>query len=118
MGCTLALGVGIVAAVLFVSFGMQVLDDARYPHKYLYENKTLEEMKSALDHVVQPLVDEKHKFDIVATVWAKDEMGPRDPFTGALREAPIFSEVVFRGVTLMDKHVHTTVNLSIPVKFL
>lgn len=70
---------------------------------------------SNLQDVVRPLVDENQPFDIVATVWT------RKPFarSGTQNfEDVLFSDVIFRGLTLKSRDVHAQVNLSIPLRVL
>ncbi|KAJ2932394.1 hypothetical protein H1R20_g4724, partial [Candolleomyces eurysporus] len=122
-GCKcMLLAVGILISLL-VSIGIakfvsSVFHGLREPHNSLYENKTLAEVKN-MANVVRPLVDRDQKFDIVATVWVRT-LDPRDDASGRYGwmhgEDHIFSDTVFRGVTLMDEHVHTKVNLSIPLE--
>ncbi|KAJ2929921.1 hypothetical protein H1R20_g7160, partial [Candolleomyces eurysporus] len=121
-GCKcMLLAVGILISLL-VSIGIakfvsSVFHGLREPHNSLYENKTLAEVKN-MANVVRPLVDRDQKFDIVATVWVRT-LDPRDDASGRygwMHEDHIFSDTVFRGVTLMDEHVHTKVNLSIPLE--
>ncbi|RXW19290.1 hypothetical protein EST38_g6566 [Candolleomyces aberdarensis] len=121
-GCKcMLLAVGIL--ILLVSIGIarfvsSVLHGVREPHNLLYENKTLAEVKN-MSTIVRPLVDRDQRFDIVATVWVRtldsgdNASGQYDWMHG---EDHVFSDTVFRGVTLMDEHVHTKVNLSIPLE--
>ena len=69
------------------------------------------------DEVVQPLVDGTQTFDIVATVWFKDEIQNFGQESRAVWMA-IFSDTIFHGLRLQDKNVKTMVNLSVPIKVL
>ena len=92
----------------------------REPHDWMYADKMAEEVQD-WSTVVRPLVDRNQKFDIAATVWARKPHQYREPYNPIWNlpaEEPIFSGVVFRGVTFLDQHVHTKVNLSIPLKTL
>ncbi|KAJ2932404.1 hypothetical protein H1R20_g4725, partial [Candolleomyces eurysporus] len=109
---SLLVSIGIAKFVSSIFYGI------REPHSFLYENKTLAEVKN-MSTVVRPLVDRDQKFDIVATVWVRT----LDPLDNASEqydwmhgEDHIFSDTVFHGVTLMDEHIHTKVNLSIPLE--
>ena len=84
------------------------------PHESLYEKKTLAEVLDLRD-VVRPLIDKDQPFDVVATVWttiqgARQSWMTRDP------EKILFSDTIFRGVSLKDKDAHARVNLSIPLQ--
>lgn len=97
---------------------MKTVGKATKPHPDLYANTTVD--KADWSKVVRPLVDERTKFDIVATVWSKTP-GERKGDEGLAGSAPdgeqvLFEGVVFRGVTLKDKHVHTSVDLEIPLE--
>ncbi|KAF5318932.1 hypothetical protein D9611_013689 [Ephemerocybe angulata] len=123
-GCRcLLLSCGTLLALLVLAgigalahFGYQ---QARQPHGFMYANKTLEELDD-LSTVVRPLIDEDRKFDILATVWvvdyAADFENRRRAWVGPAPEYHIFSDVIFRGLTLKSKHVHTQVNLTIPLE--
>jgi len=106
--------VGIGALLLFILVG------ARAPHSTMYVEKPLEEIEDR-STVVRPLVDEQQKFDIVATVWARRPGGSRNFVRVAALykdDDALFHGVVFEGVTMLDKHVHGQVQLSIPMDVL
>ncbi|KAJ3523861.1 hypothetical protein NMY22_g11250 [Coprinellus aureogranulatus] len=84
------------------------------PHQFLYENRTLEEVTD-LQEVVRPLVDRDQRFDVVATVWSR-RPGPHIGARNA--EDVLFSDVVFRGLTLGSKGVRSQVNFSVPLSVL
>lgn len=70
--------------------------------------------------IVRSLVDRNQKFDIVANVWVRTLKNPvqdiqSERYGWAHGEENIFSDTVFRGVTLMDEHIHSKVNLSVPL---
>ena len=101
---------------------------AVHPHKWMYHNATLEEVKNRRS-VVQPLIGATQTFDIVATVWirepgdeSKNEESKGDGIvesvTALPRETSLFSDVVFRGLTLKDKWASKSVDLRIPTKVL
>ncbi|KAJ2932407.1 hypothetical protein H1R20_g4730, partial [Candolleomyces eurysporus] len=122
-GCKCMLLAFGILIFLLVSMGItqfvsSVLPGVREPHNLLYENKTLAEVKN-MSTVVRPLVDRDQRFDVVATVWVRtldprwDRASERHDWMHG--EDHIFSDTVFRGVTLMDEHIHTKINLSIPL---
>lgn len=84
------------------------------PHSNLFQ--TLE-VPYKLDEVVRPVVDSTQTFDIVATVWVKDEIQKSGQESRVVR-LPIFSGTIFRGLRLQDKNVKTAVNFSLPVNVL
>jgi hypothetical protein len=110
----------LVGYVVFVLLAWELYWNVREPHHWLYAGKTAEEVQD-WSTVVRPLVDQNQKFDIVATVWARKPHQDGEHY-GIMwhqpAEEPIFSGVVFRGVTFLDQHIHTKVNLSIPLKTL
>jgi hypothetical protein len=121
-GCKCLIATGILISLL-LSMGTaklvsEVYRGVREPHDALYENKTLAEVED-MSTIVRPLVDRNQKFDIVATVWVRTLDAPVDPlcerYEWMHKEDLISSDTVFHGVTLMDEHVHTKVNLSIPL---
>ncbi|KAJ2924040.1 hypothetical protein H1R20_g1209, partial [Candolleomyces eurysporus] len=116
VGAILAL----LAYAVFVKIAWEFYWNMREPHDWMYSDKTAEEVRD-WSAVVRPLVDRNQKFDITATVWARKPHQYRESY-GLTKdqplEEPIFSGVVFRGVTFMDEHVHAKVNLSIPLKTL
>lgn len=87
--------------------------------------------------MVQPLIGKEQKFDVVATVWArapegeemewrnelvksKEKEGVEDEnalkeYKYRILERPLFSDIVFRGMTLKDKGQRAEVPLRIPV---
>ncbi|KIJ29223.1 hypothetical protein M422DRAFT_188779 [Sphaerobolus stellatus SS14] len=93
----------------------------------MYENARLEEVKDRRT-VVRPLVDGTQTFDIAATVWIRepssqleDEIeGGEDEGTQSdsdvPHEIPLFSDIIFRRLTLKDKRALKEVNLQIPTE--
>ncbi|KAF9484579.1 hypothetical protein BDN70DRAFT_106010 [Pholiota conissans] len=71
--------------------------------------------------VVQPLVDAHQTFDVVVTVWLRQDGA--DPNVNArleggpiLSERAIYSDTIFRGLKLEDKTLKTAVELRIPTE--
>ena len=62
--------------------------------------------------VIRPLVRKGDKFDIAATVWARTGAS----VDGKGEEEPVYSDIIFRGVTLQDKGLLTSVKVSVPTK--
>jgi hypothetical protein len=79
-----------------------------------------------------PLVDHNQTFDIAATVWVRGRHG-EDRFRegkvegnrvemdgdgsedGDLIETPIFSDIVFQGLKMTDKHAKANVSFRLPL---
>jgi hypothetical protein len=123
-GCKcMLIAVGVLLTLLgsigIAKLASSIFKGMREPHNALYENKTLAEVRN-MSTIVRPLVDSDQKFDIVATVWVRT-LEPQDNASWhywTYGEEHIFSDTVFHGVTLMDEHVHSQVNLSIPLETL
>ncbi|KAF4610821.1 hypothetical protein D9613_007277 [Agrocybe pediades] len=92
------------------------------PHQEMY-HQTNNDAKP--EEVVQPLITEDQTFDIVATVWIRDDdndieeiMGSNAGIAGnrskVLAERAIFSGTVFRGAKMTDRGLKTSVQLQIP----
>ncbi|KAJ2919112.1 hypothetical protein MD484_g1294, partial [Candolleomyces efflorescens] len=114
VGAILAL----VGYVVFVLLAWELYWNVREPHHWMYAGKGAEEVQD-WSTIVRPLVDRNQKFDVVATVWARKDGENGETygiFTRLPVDDPIFSGVVFRGVTFLDEHVHTKVDLTIPLK--
>ena len=81
-------------------------------------------MPYKLNEVVQPLVDRNTTFDIVATVWLRqNELEQAAEGTNVTKgpilvEDAIYTNTIFRDLHLKDKGVKTTVNFSIPTEML
>ncbi|KAJ2929904.1 hypothetical protein H1R20_g7159, partial [Candolleomyces eurysporus] len=117
-GCKCMLfAVGILISLL-VSIGIAKFLSSLYhvmqePHSFLYENKTLAEVRN-MSTVVRPLVDRDQKFDIVATVWVRT-LDPRDSASEQYNwmhgEDHIFSDTVSKAETLENFDIRATFKL-------
>ncbi|KJA18904.1 hypothetical protein HYPSUDRAFT_144309 [Hypholoma sublateritium FD-334 SS-4] len=91
----------------------------RAPHSHLFQDLTVPYKRN---EVVRPLIDSNATFDIVATVWLRqNELRPALEDTNTTKgpmlvEDAIYSDTIFRGLHLKDKGVKTTVNLSVPTQ--
>ncbi|TEB26708.1 hypothetical protein FA13DRAFT_1776774 [Coprinellus micaceus] len=108
---------GLLLGLYIAKFTVKTAGKATKPHPELYANTTLD--RADWGKVVRPLVDQRTKFDIIATVWSKAP-GERRGDEGLAGSAPegeqvLYEGVVFKSVTLKDKHVHSTVDLEIPL---
>ncbi|KAG6840561.1 hypothetical protein C0991_005837 [Blastosporella zonata] len=99
------------------------------PNKDMYLKSGTENIKNQA--VVQPLIDRQKTFDLAATVWlrtSKDASHINGTYASKgdtasadideevehLTEESLFSDIIFRGVKLSDKNLHTTVNFTVP----
>lgn len=91
------------------------------PHSHLFQDLTVPYKRN---EVVRPLIDSNVTFDIVATVWLRqNDLQPASEDTNTTKgpilvEDAIYSDTLFRGLHLKDKGVKTTVNLSVPTQIL
>ncbi|KAF6754770.1 hypothetical protein DFP72DRAFT_898713 [Ephemerocybe angulata] len=101
---------GLLAVLGIAKIAVNISREIRSPHAFMYENRTIAEVQGAgeMAKVVRPLVDERQKFDVRAKVWSTVNGD------GGLKE--VWDGVLFKGVTLQDKHVHTKVGLSVPLE--
>jgi len=92
------------------------------PHKEMY-HKLGNDIR--VGEVVQPLIGKNQTFDVVATVWIRDdnpnprpgdyESMPsiRGSVSKHITEKAIFTDTIFRGVSITDKGLKTSVQIEI-----
>jgi hypothetical protein len=70
--------------------------------------------------IVRPLVDSTQTFDVVVTVWLRQDIPKTHMDEGGpiLSEKAIYSDTIFRGLRLEDKSVKTALELKIPTEIL
>ncbi|KIJ55861.1 hypothetical protein M422DRAFT_41716 [Sphaerobolus stellatus SS14] len=104
---------GLVFVVLgAITIFIAVLDPVVFPHRSQYATRQ-ELAKGDPSLLVKPLVNETQTFDIAVTVWMRD--GTVEVSKDILpKEIPLFSDVIFKGLTLKDKRVVKRVNFEIP----
>ncbi|KAJ7580159.1 hypothetical protein C8J56DRAFT_276505 [Mycena floridula] len=84
----------------------------------LYQNQTLDQVQNR-SLVIQPLIGSDQTFDIAVSVWQRrigeelDQIPWGAPWKG-YRHKALYSDVVFRGLRLADKHVRAEVKYQIP----
>jgi hypothetical protein len=89
-----------------------------FSHSQVYQNQTLAEVKNRTA-VVRPLIDENQLFDIAVSIWTLSVDQREDERNyGDVAETPLYSDIVFRGVRLADKHLTRTLNYSLPTALL
>ncbi|KAJ7619341.1 hypothetical protein FB45DRAFT_1095422 [Roridomyces roridus] len=78
-------------------------------HSRIYQNQTLDEVANR-SNVVRPLIDDKQTFDIAVSVWYSENNG-----SSGVSNSPIYSDIVFRGLRLADKHRSKNLTYKLPV---
>ncbi|KAJ7471940.1 hypothetical protein FB451DRAFT_1251471 [Mycena latifolia] len=113
-----SLWAGLVLVALFVGrfivgIGQSVFWFTSFSHSRVYQNQTLEEVKNR-GTVVRPLIDENQSFDIAVSIWSLpvEQHGER---IEDVAEVLLYSDIVFRGLRLADKHNQTIVTYRLPV---
>ncbi|KAF8205408.1 hypothetical protein K438DRAFT_1932226 [Mycena galopus ATCC 62051] len=105
---------GLFFATLIYTIGQSLFQMTQFSHSRIFQNQTLDEVENRTA-VVRPLVDEKQLFDIAVTIWAL----PVEENIGAGRsdviETPLYSDIVFRGLRLADKHKTANVTYHLPI---
>ncbi|KAJ7262642.1 hypothetical protein B0H12DRAFT_1231091 [Mycena haematopus] len=105
---------GLFLTRFFVGIGQQLVWFKNFSHSRVYQNQTLAEVKNR-GAVVRPLIDENQLFDIAVSIWTlpmEEQDGER--IAGDIAETPLYSDIVFRGVRLADKHLTATVDYKLP----
>ncbi len=91
------------------------------PHSHLFQDLSVPYKPN---EVVRPLVDTNQTFDIVATVWVRQDTldlvldGDNATHVPTLTEEVVYSGTIFQGLRLSDKNVRSTVNLNVPTEIL
>ncbi|KAJ6502149.1 hypothetical protein C8R45DRAFT_1092043 [Mycena sanguinolenta] len=132
------------AAWTVIPFGIQVVQDVRFPHQALYHHP---QSSYGPGDVIRPLITDEDTFDIAVSVWLRapeeeeaesrrlnfpevpsnqlvDFDNLQDIWMGLktpdgrdtyVLENPLFSDVVFRGLRLSDKHALAKVDFRLPL---
>jgi hypothetical protein len=103
------------------------------PSKMFVETPQLDGVQPRRSNVVPPLVELHDRFDIAASIWqgtsGMERVAYMSDFRNNLKaktendwdnffEKPIFSEIVFSGVRLSDRELHTNISFTIPTDIL
>ncbi|KAF8147742.1 hypothetical protein K438DRAFT_1867249 [Mycena galopus ATCC 62051] len=105
---------GLFLIKFFVGIGQQLYWFKNFSHSKVYQNQTLTQVKNRAN-IVRPLIDENQVFDIAVSIWtlhADEQDGER--IHGDIAEIPLYSDIVFRGVRLADKHLTETLEYKLP----
>lgn len=109
---------GLFFIKFLVGIGQQLFWFKNFSHSQVYQNQTLAEVKNRTA-VVRPLIDENQLFDIAVSIWTLSVDQREDERNyGDVAETPLYSDIVFRGVRLADKHLTHTLNYSLPTALL
>lgn len=123
LGLCLALLVAFVAVRIHIRYDIKQLyklySSGSDPHRNIYYNPKPGVVPEE-DAFVKPLIGRKGElggvFDLRATVWVKDNGTPSQNRGNS--ETIIFTDTVFRGVTLRDNRLRTEIQLQIPTQIL
>jgi hypothetical protein len=91
----------------------------RNPHSKLYHKTP--EPEVIWSNVVRPMITQGDSFDIVATVWVRDDEGNDGGMYVDGEERPerlLYSGTLFRNLSLESKNVFSNVSLRVPIKHL
>ncbi|KAJ6588605.1 hypothetical protein B0H19DRAFT_1100250 [Mycena capillaripes] len=105
---------GLSLGTMIFLLGKSVFELTQFSHSRLYQNQTLEEVKNRTT-VVRPLVDDNQTFDIAVSIWAlpvEELVGER---SWDVPDEALYSDIVFRGLHLADKHKSFTLSYKLPV---
>ncbi|KAJ7207989.1 hypothetical protein GGX14DRAFT_634694 [Mycena pura] len=117
------LWIGLILAALFVGriiigIGQSLFFFTTFSPSHVYQNQTLAEVKNRAA-VVRPLVDEKQIFDIAVSIWTPSvearTTGMRTGNMLDVADTPLYSDIVFRGLRLSDKHKQATLEYQLPI---
>ncbi|KAJ7255839.1 hypothetical protein B0H12DRAFT_1113039 [Mycena haematopus] len=105
---------GLFLAILIYGIGKGLLEITQFSHSRIFQNQTLEEVENRAT-VVRPLVDGTQSFDIAVSIWAlpvEDTIGEN---SNDASETPLYSDIVFRGLHLADKHKSVNLTYKLPI---
>ncbi|KAJ7245094.1 hypothetical protein C8J57DRAFT_1524589 [Mycena rebaudengoi] len=105
---------GLLLATFVYALGKALFGFTQVSHSRMYQNQTLEEVTDRAT-IVRPLVDENQRFDFAVSIWAPtvDENGSHR--SRGVAETPLYSDIVFRGLRLADKHKSANLTYRLPV---
>ncbi|KAJ7021462.1 hypothetical protein C8F04DRAFT_1140897 [Mycena alexandri] len=117
--CKFSLWIGLILGALFlfrlaVTIGKSLFWFTHFSHSHILQNQTLDQVQDRAS-VVRPLIDENQVFDIAVSIWTMPaEMHDGERIPGDVAETPLYSDIVFRGLRLSDKHIYTTLSYKLP----
>ncbi|KAJ7315037.1 hypothetical protein DFH08DRAFT_425650 [Mycena albidolilacea] len=114
--CVVLIGlpVGFFLVVFIYGLGKGLFKFTQFSHSRVFQNQTLEEVGNRTS-VVRPLVDEKQSFDIAVSIWALPLEENAGESSSVVPETPLYSDIVFRGLHLADKHQTANLTYKLPI---
>lgn len=137
----LVFGVAIVCAITYMigKSIIQLVDDARHPHKAHHHNGSLLSSGDERGDAVWPIFQDDARFDVVATLWypspreeqieineddATEEEKvlqrywqlPLSEIRPIPNQVPLLSEVVFRNASFKDKNLYRQIEYKLPLE--
>ncbi|KAF7344378.1 hypothetical protein MSAN_01918800 [Mycena sanguinolenta] len=112
--CTCPVLFGFFVAVILYGVAKALFQMTQFSHSRVFQNQTLDEVEDRAA-VVRPLVDGKQSFDIAVSVWAPSADIDDGESGVDVSETPLFSDIVFRGLHLVDKHISMNVTYQLPI---
>ncbi|KAJ7471932.1 hypothetical protein FB451DRAFT_1134760 [Mycena latifolia] len=104
----------LLMSMVVVAIGKALYNVTQFSHSHVFQNQTLEEVKNR-GAVVRPLIDENQSFDIAVSIWSLPVEEPGETIED-IAEEPLYSDIVFRGLRLADKHKRANITYQLPVK--
>ncbi|KAF7344379.1 hypothetical protein MSAN_01919000 [Mycena sanguinolenta] len=105
---------GFFVAVAIYGVANALFQMTQFSHSRVFQNQTLNEVKDRAA-VVRPLVDGKQTFDIAVSVWAASAGIDDGKSEFDVSETPLFSDIVFQELHLVDKHISVNLTYQLPI---
>lgn len=139
----LVFGIAIVCLIAYMigKSILQLVDDARHPHKAHHYDGSLIPPEADRGSVVWPLLEDDARFDVVATLWyslpregedeaavAEDDVTeeeqvlqrywqlPLNEIRPIPKQVPLLSEVVFHNASFKDKNLYRQIEYKLPLE--
>jgi hypothetical protein len=139
----LVFGIAIVCLITYMigKAVLQIMDDARHPHKAHHYSGSLIGPEADRGSVVWPILGDDARFDVAATLWyslpreeteendvAEDEATeeekvlqrywqlPLNEIRPIPKQVPLLSEVVFRNASFKDKNLYRQIEYKLPLE--
>ncbi|KAJ7186864.1 hypothetical protein C8R46DRAFT_1058256 [Mycena filopes] len=117
--CKFSIWIGLILAALFLFRFIAAIATSlwwftHFSHSHVFQNQTLAQVQNRAS-VVRPLIDENQTFDIAVSIWTMPEgLSESERIAGDVAETPLYSDIVFRGLHLSDKHIYTNLSYRLP----
>jgi hypothetical protein len=128
--CKLCLWLLAIIVVTFGSYAVYsmvtgILNGIRNPHRSMYHDEKDKGEVTDWSQVVKPMIEKNSKFDVVASVWIRDDTLAESGRDASLKidgeerpEKLVFTEKVFRNVDANSNVKFANVKLRIPTSHL